>query len=61
NVRYSILLLCRLFGGFFMSSEPLRFADYSRCPNVIHEQAPNSKICFNTNPSDTLEALQRWI
>ncbi|WP_232756558.1 hypothetical protein, partial [Vulcanococcus limneticus] len=32
NVRYSILLLCRLFGGFFMSSEPLRFADYSRCP-----------------------------
>jgi hypothetical protein len=32
NGRYSIPLLCRLFGGFFMSTKPLRFADYSRCP-----------------------------
>jgi TRAP-type uncharacterized transport system substrate-binding protein len=34
---------------------------FERLINVIHEHAPKSKICFNTNPSDTLEAVQRWI
>lgn len=29
--------------------------------NIIHQHAPTARICFNTNPSDTLEALKRWI
>lgn len=29
--------------------------------NWVHRYAPNSSICFNTNPSDTVEAIQRWI
>ena len=29
--------------------------------NVVHEQAPNARICFNTKPSDTAEAVQRWV
>lgn len=29
--------------------------------NCIHEYAPQSKICFNTNPSDTTAAVKRWL
>jgi hypothetical protein len=36
------------------------FILFEKLINVIHEHAPKSKICFNTNPSDTLEAVQRW-
>jgi hypothetical protein len=40
---------------------PSNFILFEKLINIIHEQARNAKICFNTNPSDTLEALQRWI
>ena len=36
------------------------FLLFEKLINVVHVHAPNSKICFNTNPSDTLDALQRW-
>src|SRR4051794_20119223 len=29
--------------------------------NVVHGQAPNAKLCFNTTPADTAEAVRRWI
>jgi formylmethanofuran dehydrogenase subunit B len=29
--------------------------------NLVHRLAPNAAICFNTNPADTAEAVQRWI
>jgi DNA-binding Lrp family transcriptional regulator len=30
--------------------------------NTIHQKAPSSsKICFNTNPGDTVEAVLRWM
>jgi hypothetical protein len=29
--------------------------------NTIHQKAPpSSKLCFNTNPADTVEAVLRW-
>mgnify|MGYP001278536623 CR=1 FL=1 len=34
---------------------------FEKLINVVHEHAPRAKICFNTNPADTLEALRRWI
>ncbi len=37
------------------------FILFEKLINVVHEHAPLSKICFNTKPSDTLEALQRWV
>ncbi len=40
---------------------PSNFILFEKLINVVHELAPRSKICFNTKPSDTLEALQRWI
>ena len=29
--------------------------------NVVHQHAPTAKLCFNTNPNDTAEAVLRWI
>jgi hypothetical protein len=46
--------------------------DYSKSPvpgltaakvrAAVHRYAPAStKICFNTNPSDTADAVRRWV
>lgn len=40
---------------------PEHFIVFERLVNAVHEAAPNAKICFNTNPSDTAEAVQRWL
>jgi hypothetical protein len=34
---------------------------FERIINLVHEHAPCAKICFNTTPADTAEAVQRWI
>ena len=35
---------------------------FEKIINTIHQKAsPSSKICFNTNPTDTVEAVLRWI
>src|SRR5690349_9433916 len=28
--------------------------------NAVHQRAPSAKLCFNTNPNDTVEAVLRW-
>ena len=40
---------------------PKYFILFEKLVNVVHEHAPRSKLCFNTKPSDTAEAVQRWI
>jgi hypothetical protein len=35
---------------------------FEKIINTIHHKSPpSSKICFNTNPSDTVEAVVRWV
>jgi hypothetical protein len=34
---------------------------FERLLNLVHAHAPGAKICFNTTPADTAEAVQRWI
>jgi hypothetical protein len=34
---------------------------FEKIINAIHQKAPSSKLCFNTNPSDTVEAVVRWV
>lgn len=29
--------------------------------NVVHQHAPAARLCFNSNPNDTVEAVQRWV
>jgi len=41
--------------------EPPQLLLFEKLINLVHERAPNAKICFNTKPADTAEAVQRWI
>lgn len=29
--------------------------------NTVHQHAPKAKICFNTGPFDSVDAVQRWV
>ena len=40
---------------------PDYFILFEKLINVVHEHAPQAKLCFNTKPSDTAEAVQRWV
>jgi hypothetical protein len=37
------------------------FLLFEKLINVVHEHAPQAKICFNTKPDDTAEAVHRWV
>ncbi len=37
------------------------FILFEKLINVVHEHAPAAKICFNTGPTDSVDAVQRWI
>lgn len=34
---------------------------FERIINLVHLGAPQARICFNTTPADTADAVQRWI
>lgn len=34
---------------------------FEKIINILQEHAPTAKLCFNTNPSDTVEAVLRWV
>ena len=36
------------------------FLLFEKLLNLVHQQAPQARICFNTGPFDTAEAVQRW-
>lgn len=40
---------------------PAHFTLFEKVINLVHELAPRSRICFNTNPDDTKDAVLRWI
>lgn len=37
------------------------FLLFEKLINVVHAHAPQAKLCFNTNPTETAQAVQRWI
>lgn len=40
---------------------PKYFLLFEKLINVVHEHAPGARICFNTKPDDTAEAVSRWL
>jgi hypothetical protein len=40
---------------------PAHLLLFEKLLNLVHAQAPGAKICFNTTPADTAEAVQRWV
>ncbi|MDR4512319.1 MAG: hypothetical protein MRJ93_11525 [Nitrososphaeraceae archaeon] len=33
---------------------------FEKLINLVHQYVHTAKICFNTKPSDTADAVQRW-
>jgi hypothetical protein len=50
---------CVLFGAGLRDDAHLLL--FERLLNLVHAKAPDAKICFNSNPGDTAEAVQRWV
>jgi hypothetical protein len=40
---------------------PEHFLLFERVLNIVHRHAPRAAICFNTDPSDTVEAAKRGL
>src|SRR6185503_91054 len=40
---------------------PSNFILFEKLINLVHAHAPHAKICFNTKPTDTAEAVRRWV
>ncbi|CZF79579.1 hypothetical protein GCE9029_01542 [Grimontia celer] len=50
---------CVLIGAGVRRDED-HFLVFEKLVNAVHKAAPQATICFNTNPSDTADAIKRW-
>lgn len=53
--RYDVVLI-----GAGVRTPPAYLLLFEKLINAIHECAPQAKICFNTQATDTAEAILRW-
>jgi hypothetical protein len=51
---------CAVIGAGIRKPES-NFIFFEKAINVITEFSPTTRICFNTNPMDTVAAVQRWV
>lgn len=51
---------CVLLGAALRTT-PRYFTLFEKVVNLVHQAAPGSKICFNTGPHDSLDAIRRWV
>jgi hypothetical protein len=51
---------CILIGAGVRTISP-NFLLFEKLINIVHEHAPAARICFNTKPNDTAEAVKRWV
>jgi hypothetical protein len=57
TTRYDCIMI-----GAGLRVVPPYFLLFEKLINVVHRHAPAStKLCFNSNPTDTAEAVKRWI
>ena len=54
--RYDCVLI-----GAGVRAVPGNLLLFEKLINVVHAGAPQAKLCFNTRPTDTVEAVQRWL
>jgi hypothetical protein len=50
---------CILIGAG-VRTDPDEFILFEKAINIVHEVAPQSRICFNTGPTDSVDAVRRW-
>ena len=51
---------CVLIGAGVRKDET-HFLVFEALVNTVHHLAPAAKICFNTGPTDSVDAVQRWM
>jgi len=54
--KYDCILI-----GAGVRTVPVYLILFDKLINVVHQNAPKAKLCFNTKPSDTTEDVQRWV
>lgn len=54
--RYDVVLI-----GAGVRADPDNFLLFEKLVNVAHRLAPHAPICFNTGPTDSVAAVQRWL
>ena len=54
--RFDVVLI-----GAGIRTIPGNFLLFEKLINVVHAHAPQAKLCFNTKPTDTAEAVQRCL
>ncbi|MFT6408382.1 MAG: hypothetical protein ACJAQ6_001800 [Arenicella sp.] len=51
---------CGLIGAGVRKVEQ-HFSLFEVLINTVHQATPSAKLCFNTGPTDSVEAVQRWL
>ncbi len=46
--------------GAGVRTDPAEFHLFEQLINVVHAKAPAARICFNTGPTNSLDAIKRW-
>ncbi|MFJ4839880.1 hypothetical protein [Streptomyces sp. NPDC088746] len=59
RLREDAFGLAMIGGGVRMAPENTLL--FERLVNVLAEAAPGIRLCFNTSPETTVDALRRWI
>ncbi len=44
-----------------MRKDDDHFLTFEKLVNVVHEHAPTARIAFNTGPTDSDAAVERWL
>ncbi|MCL2912360.1 hypothetical protein L2725_00940 [Shewanella corallii] len=47
--------------GAGVRNDPDEFLLFEQAINLVHKQAPQASICFNTGPMDGVAAVKRWL
>jgi hypothetical protein len=47
--------------GAGLREPPDRLLLFEKILNLVHHRAPMARICFNTSPADTVDAVRRWM
>lgn len=47
--------------GAGIRTAPPHFLLFERIVNLVHAAAPSAKLCFNTSPNTTADAVLRWL
>jgi ketopantoate hydroxymethyltransferase len=50
---------CVVIGAGLRASPQLLL--FEKLVNLVHQPAPGARVCFNTTPADTAEAVRRWV